>query len=245
MTYAQWLRLTAPGMLVTRGIVLAALIVAPAVTSHVAVDPRVRVVAPALLLAHAAGVLSVRGGEGFSALISVLLLACDGVLCGALVRGLPELRGPGLPLICVVLAIGFQTAGWSAMLGCLGAVVAGVAAGAWLRLDTPLMLSPRLVFPTALSVESLFAGVPTVATATPMFPTVLSAEPSFAKALAVTTPFYWLPTTLSVETYFAGAPAMGSVAALFMPTVVVAVFAVGLGGGLNLRRVRRAARYRG
>lgn len=241
MTHAEWLRLTAPGTLVTRGIVLGALIGVPSLTASVAVDPTVRLLAGALLLVHAGGVLRVRRGDAWCTVVAVLLLACDGVLCGVLVRGLPELRGPGLPLIGVVLAIGFQTAGWSAALGCFGAVVAGAAAAAWLHIDAPLMLSPRLVFPTTLSVETLFAGVPAVTTAMPSVPTALSADPSFAKALAVTTPVYWLPTTLAVETHFGGVPALGSVAGLFVPAVAIAVLAVGVGGGLNLRRARRAA----
>ncbi len=240
MTQADWLRLTAPGTLLTRSIVLGALIGAPAVTAYVAIDPTVRVLAGGLLLVHAAGVLSLRRGDWWCMIVSILLLACDGMLCGALVHGLPELRGPGLPLISVVLALGFQTAGWSSTLGSFGAVVAGVAGAAWLRIDAPLMLSPRLVFPTTLSVETLFAGLPAVTTAMPILPTALSVDPSFAKALAVATPVYWLPTTLAVETHFGGVPALGSVSGLFVPAVVIAVLAVGVGGGLNLRQTRRA-----
>ena len=238
---AEWLRCTTPGMLATRSIILLTLIVTPSVSSYVAVDPRVRSVAAALLLAHAAGTLvSVRRAGRLSMVACALLLACDGVLCGALVQGLPQMRGPGLPLVAVLLAIGFQTAGWGGACGCVVALIAGVAGAGWLGIAAPLILSPRLVFSTMLSVETLFAGAPAVATAMPALPTALLVEPSFAGALTATVPVYWPPTALGVETSFAGMPVVGSVAALFLPTLLVAVSALALGGGVSLLRVGRA-----
>jgi hypothetical protein len=233
--------LTAPGMLVTQSMVLLTLLLTPWLTTHVQIEPVVRALAAALLLAHIASTLRVVRQPGRrSTAIFLTLLGIDGLLCGILTGPDPGWRGAVVPIVGVALALGFETAGWVGLGYCAGAVILGVTVAVWSDVGTPLVFLPGQAFLPTLDVETRLGGLTTVAAAAPLCATALSVEPSFAGVLAVDSQACAPASILSVETLFAGRPAVASTASLFIPTLLLVCCAVAIGGGMSLLRVRHA-----
>lgn len=236
-----WLALTAPGMLVTRSVVLLALVLTPSLTTRIYVDAVARTAGAALLLAHIGSTRRVvRRPERWSTTIFLTLLAIDGLLAGVVAGADLEWRGASVPIVAVALALGFETAGWPGLACCAAAAAFGVGAAARSGIGALLMFSPALASSTTLDVETLFAGVTTVAAAVPLCAPALSVEPTFAGALVADAPVCAPATTLSVETRFTGHPAIGSRADLFLPMLVLVFGAIAVGGAVSLLRVRSA-----
>lgn len=212
----SWFALTAPGMLLTRSIVMLTLIVAPWVTALVYVAPVVRVTTAALLLLHLVSTrFIVRNSQRPSMRLAFCgLLAIDALLSGVLLGTDPRLGGPAAPLSAVVLAMSFGAAGWFALLLCALATLVTAVTTAWCAVAGPLLLSMTLSFAPTLSLETFVAGAPA------------------STALGV-------PTALSVETVFAGVPAIDRGATLFVPALAIALIALCVGSGASLLRVRR------
>jgi hypothetical protein len=212
-----WYALTAPGMLLTRSIVALALIVTPWLTALVYVAPVARNAAAGLLLLHVCGtrfLVRHRQRAAATLVFGGVLMAdalCAGVLLGADLR----LRGPATPIALVVVAMSFGVQEWSGALLCTAVTGAAAAATAWSDRIGPLIAWTQPSFSPSLSVESFFAGAP------------VSVAPG-------------LPTVLSVETLFAGVPAIDRSAPLYMPALAIALFALCVGSGASLLRVRRA-----
>src|SRR5438876_11643433 len=115
---AAWLALTAPGLLVSRSCITLALIGAPLLTPFVYVDAVVRGTAAALLLAHVITTgLALQYPGTWSSAALYGLLAADALLCGALLGAHRPLVGAGLPLAVLILAMCFEAAGPSAVVG--------------------------------------------------------------------------------------------------------------------------------
>ncbi len=238
---ARWLRLTTPGMLLSRGVVTLALILAPSFTLLVHIDKPVRSVAAALLLAHiVAGVFVVRCScRRLAIAVAGAMLCLDAILSGVMVGAAAQANSPSVAIGVVVLAIGFQTGGWRALFACGVGIGLGVAAAVSSDIGTPLVFSPTASYSTALNVETSFAGTPAIDTAGWEFPTVLDVDTSFAGTSALVPPAYHFTTKLDVDTTFAGLPATGGSAPLFVPALVLACIALCLGTGVTLLRVRR------
>jgi len=213
-----WLALVAPGVLIPRAVIAAAVIVVPWCMSTVQVAPLARVVAAGLLVAQVSTTLGMQRQSGNRAAgIFTAALAAEVLLCGLLLGGERELSGVGLPMAVVVLALCFVVAGWAGVgVGAL-LVAAGSAAAAGLGLSAPVASPDTLVFGTTLSVETTYAGSP-----------------------AVDAAVLWFPTALHVETSFGGVSGLGWSAALLAPVLAGAAVALGLGVVMSLWRVRRA-----
>jgi len=217
----RWMVLTAPGMVLTRSLVAAAVIVAPWVTPAVHVAITAGAAAVVVVLVNIATAVTVlRRPSWWSTPVLASLLAADPVLSGILLGAERQPWGVGTAAGLVALALGFEAGGWM-ITGACAALIAlgcGIAVG----LDVaPLIFSPMLSFSTALSVETSFAGVPAVLAVAPAFRPVLQ-----------------------VETSFGGVPGVGSTLPLFLPAMVIALGAVITGGAVNLTRAvlaRRAA----
>jgi hypothetical protein len=229
-------------MLVSRSVVILALILAPSFTPLVHVDRPVRSVAAALLLAHiVAGVFVVRCSRRRLAIaVAGAMLCVDAVLSGVMLGAVTQPASPSVAIGAVVLAIGFQTGGWRALCLCGVGMGLGVAAAMASDVGTPLLFSPTLSYSTALNVETSFAGTAATGTAAWVFPTVLDADTSFAGTSALVPPAYHFTTRLEVDTAFAGVSATGSSAPLFVPGLALACIALCVGNGFNLLRLRRA-----
>lgn len=238
---AAWLTLTAPGLLLTCGIVALALSIAPALTTAVFVAPVVRTAAVVLLLLHVVStVLMVWRSRRWPKAILLGLLGIDALLCGVLAGAERQLLGPAVALVVAGLAVSLAAGGGRALL--CGAVVAGIGAGMAILSGTPAPVAflPRLAFHTALSVEAGFAGVPAVDPTLPSFATTLRVETSFAGASAIDAAVVSLPTRLSVETAFGVVPARAWSLPLFMPALAVTLVAVCIGAAASLLRLRTA-----
>ena len=213
-----WLVLVAPGMLVTRGVIALAFIAAPWLTSVVHVAVVARAVAAALLLAQVASTAMVLSRPGcWSMGVFTTLLAIDFLLCGILLSTDRQLWGAGVPIAVVALAMSFEVAGWLSVVVAIVLMGAGFAAAVGLDIGTPLLWPDTLMFGTVLSVETSFPGVPTVEATVRSF-----------------------PTALHVETSFGGASGLGWTPPLLVPVLAILLAALGIGGVVNVVRVRRA-----
>lgn len=237
---AAWLALTAPGILVTRALVVLSLLASPWLTGAVYVAPTVSRLAAALLIAQVAATLlvSTRHPSGLTAAVWFAGFVVEALLSGVLLGG--ELHGAGAGAIAavVVLAIGVAAAGWPALVIGALCVVGASTAGARLGVAAPVLWVPGLPFSTHLSVETGLAG----AAATPpwSFPTRLSVETLYAGSPAITgTPGFAL--TLDVETWYAGAPAVDANSGLLLPALAIALIAICAGMAVNLLRVRKTS----
>ncbi len=212
-----WLVLVAPGLLVTRGGISLAIIIAPLLTRGVHVAVVARVTAAGLLLAQVASTsLMLRRGGLRSMAVFVTFLAIDLLLCG-IVLGADRQVWNGAPIAAVALAMTFEVAGWgSAGVGAL-LLGAGLAAARWLEIGAPLVWPDTLMFGTTLSVETSYAGLPVVDAAVRSF-----------------------PTALHVDTAFDGASGLGWTAALLLPAWAIPLAALSIGVAVNVVRVRRA-----
>jgi hypothetical protein len=213
-----WLVLVAPGLLVTRGGILLAVIAAPLLTASVRVALVARVTAAGLLLAQVASTrLLLRRRGPRSEGVFVTFLAIDVLLAGVLLAAEGRLWGAGVPIAVVALAMSFEVAGWaSAGVGAL-LLSAGFAATRWFEIGAPLVWPDALMFGTTLSVETSYAGLPVVEAAVRSF-----------------------PTALHVETSFGGTSGLGWTATLLLPVWAIALAALSIGVAVNVVRVRRA-----
>lgn len=242
--FARWVAWTTPGILVSRIVVLSALIAAPWVTTVVYVEQPVRYAAAALLLAHlvAARLVVRRAGRSVATAATCIMLVIDAVLSGVLIGAACDMRSPAIPVGLVVLAIGFQAGGWRALLGSSIGIVAGIVVTAWSPLGTPLLFSPAASYATALRVDTSFAGSPAVAVAAPQFPSVLDPDTSYAGTPGLSPPAYIFATDLSVDTTYAGVPSAAYGAPPMLPVFALAFVAVWVGGAVSLLRTWREVR---
>jgi hypothetical protein len=236
---ATWLAAVAPGIFLTCSLVLLALILAPWVISAVYVAAAARAVAAGMLLVHIAATVLTLSRSGLRSVALLLaLLAADALLAGTVIAADTSLLGPGAAIALLVLMLGFEAAGWMGALGGVAFVAIGIG-GASFTAGGPLLLMSHWSFPTALSVETSFAGVSAGPTAAPVFPTALSVETFFAGVPVARAPADGFPTALMIETSFAGAPTSGSSGALFVPALGIVLTALCVGGAVNLLRLRR------
>jgi hypothetical protein len=240
---ASWLALTAPGVLLSWGLVLLALIVVPLLTPLVYAEAAVRWGAALLLLAHiVSAVLMLRRPGGAVATIWCALLATEAVLCGVVMSAQPQLRGLGVPVGVVALAVGTEAGGWLGVMLCAWAVAVGAAVGVWLDVGTPLVFVPAPVFSSVLSVETRFGewalGQWTGGSDVTSGPMAVSAARLLADVLATAGSEAAFPSQLTVETSFAGASGMHATGPLFVPALALALVAVGAGAAVNLVRAR-------
>ena len=238
---ARWLRLVTPGMLVTRSVVILALILAPSFTRLVCVDEPVRSVAVALLLAHiVTGALVVRcPWRRLAVAVAGAMLGVDALLSGVMLGAVTRMASPAIAVGVVVLAIGLQSGGWRAVCACVLGIGFGAAAAMWSEIGSPLVFSPAVSYSSALNVETSFAGTSAIGAGGWQFSTVLDVDTSFAGTAALVPPAYHFTTRLDVDTSFAGGPAMGLPAPLFVPALLLACIALCVGNGVSLVRVRR------
>lgn len=213
---SSWHALMAPGMLLTRSIVTLTLIVVPWLSASIYVAAGVRAAAAAMLLLHVGSTrVIVRNRQRLAANAFWGVLGIDAFASGLLLATAPQLRGPAVPLMLVVLAMSFEGGGGWGLLLCTLVMSVTAAAAAWCEVAGPVIVSTALSFSPVLSVETFFAGGPT------------SGAPG-------------LSTTLSVETLFAGVPVLDRGAPLFVPALALGLIALCVGGGVSLLRVRSA-----
>ncbi len=218
---AAWVALTAPGILLTQAIVVAALITTPWLTASVYVAPGVCVSAGALLLAEcaSAALLCRMKLQKLAAVAFVGVLGLEAAGAGVLLGVDLQLRSPALAIAVVVAAMSWMASGPTGAIGAAVGVAAGLAAATRTSLVEPLLTSGSMGFSPTLDVQGWFATVPPLATTTVSF-----------------------PTTLSVETFYGGAPVLvGSSTPLLLPALAISLVAVFLGGGVNVLRGRKAA----
>lgn len=232
---AAWLALTAPGALVTCAVITLALVGAHRYMPWIVISPAVRQAAVALLIVHVVVTIAVVlwPGRWWTAFLFLGLLAADALLCGMLVGA--EGRGPAALLAFGVLVISLEVGGWLGAALSVVAVSSGAVAAIWWGIGCPLVLPAALSFPTALAVETSFAGGAMLSAPVASFPTTLSVETSIVGVPGVT-----FPTGLSVETWMAGMPAFASPGELFIPVLSVVLAALCLGLTTSMWRVRRA-----
>jgi hypothetical protein len=212
-----WLVLVAPGMLVTRGVISVAFVVAPWLTRAVQVAVVARAVAAGLLFGQVASTVAVlRWPDRWSMGVFGTLLAIDFLLCGLLLSTERQLWGVGVPIAVVALAMSFEVAGWRSLAVAVVLIGAGFAAAAALGIGTPLVWPDTLMFGTVLSVETSFPGFPAVAAAVRAF-----------------------PTALHVETSFGGASGLGWTTAALLPALAIPLAALGAGVAVSVVRVWR------
>lgn len=212
---AAWLAVTAPGALVTCGIITLALLLVPVITPLVVVSPAVRYGAAALLVLHGAviGILALTRGQRM-ALLFVALLAADALVCGALLG--VQWHGPAPLFACAVVVISLAVGGWLGAAVCIVATAVGVVAATWSGIAGTVLAPAAMSFPTTLEVETSFGGA------------------------AVAGPATSQSTALSVETWIGGMPAFASWEELLVPTLVLVLGALYLGLATSLWRVRKA-----
>jgi len=211
---ASWLTLTAPGALLTLGLLALMLVAAPWLSGGVHVAARVRFVAAALLILHGvtASLVLRREGQWLAATAVVGLFAMDALGAGILLGADLRLTSPGVALCLAVLVMSLMAGGATVGTANLLVACAGIIAAQYGGL-MPLVVSPAVSFPTTLSVEPSYANVPALASAGPAFATMLSVEPTYAGHMVLS---------------------FGSSAALFLPALAVALVAMCLGLGVNL-----------
>lgn len=214
----SWLICVASGMLVPRAVVSIGFVVAPWLTAVFHVTAATRVAAAAVLFAQVAStVVLLRLPGRRSTNLFMALLAVDFLLCGVVLGAEHQLWGVGVPMAILALAMSFEVAGWVTVGTAAVLIAVGYAAAAWLGIRTPLLWPDTLMFGTALSVETSFAGTPVVDAAVWSF-----------------------STALHVETSFGGVSGLGWTTALFLPVPAIALAALATGALVNIRRVRRA-----
>ncbi|MFQ5667056.1 MAG: hypothetical protein ACE5I7_11565 [Candidatus Binatia bacterium] len=238
---ASWLALMAPGMLLTRGTIVLALLAAPSLMPWVPVTFTVRLVAAVLLLMHLGSTASlVRHPRAWPLAATFLgLVTLDALLCGALLGADPQLHSPALPLGLAVLALGLTAGGWLAATACLGAAGIGAIAAVWWGMSPALFVPLTFSFQTILAVDNHFGGA-VVGSLGLSFPTTLGVDTLFGGVPAAVTAGNSFRTVLSVDTFFAGSPAGSGLEILFTPALAVALTALCTGMGLNLWRARQA-----
>ncbi len=234
-----WLAVTAPGMLVTRSLVLLALILTPVLTPAVRVEAAARTAAAALLLAHIGSTAQVlrRPGRGTMTILFALL-SIDGLLAGLLAGADPGWRGTAVPFAALSLALSFAAAGGAGLAYGIAVTTLGAGAALWSGMVTPLVFSPSPTFFTILDVEPRYGT--TIAAIPPLCATALSVEASFAAVRDANAPACAPATRLSLETLFAGRAAGLSSAGLFTPTFLLVCGAIAIGSAVSLLRVRAA-----
>jgi hypothetical protein len=233
----SWLALTAPGMLLSGAVLALTLMVAPRFAMFVYVAPAVRRAAGLLLLAQVLTTVLLLWRPArpwLEGAVSRLLLL-EAFACGVVVGADSGLFRPGVPIALVVLAMGFEASGWAGFVHGSVGTAAGAVVAPWCGVAAPMLLVRGPSFPTALSIDTVFAGmrlptgIPGLLARLAVDP--FSGKPHFGDTLG---PF---STTLSVETFFGTVP-VGDSAALFVPALVLASVALWAGIALNLRRVR-------
>jgi hypothetical protein len=234
--FVAWVTLVAPGHAASIGALLLALLVAPALTRYIYVEPAVRFIAALLLAAHLAGTLwAVRGLGVWPSRVFCVLLVIDAVLGGLLVGAPWQLSGVAMPVVVVLATLSLVIAGWPGVLCAAGAMTIGVAAAAWHGVGSPLIFSPTPVSANLLTADVHFADV-TVANLPS--PTLLLVEPYFGGVLSTPRRDYSFATELLVEPRFAGVPGLGSAAALFPAALTAGLLALCGGSALSLLRLR-------
>jgi hypothetical protein len=238
---ARWFALLAPGLLVTRSIVLVALLGAAAMLSWVRVEANVRIVVVLLLALHTAGTLCIvrSRDDAFVMAATASSLALDALLCGWLAGAAGQLWSPALPLALAVLVIGFLLARSSGAIATAALLIVAASLTIWSQPGTPLLWSPLLRLDTTLIPETVYAGEQALAGAPAPLATVLDSESWFAGGIVVEGSGHGFPTALSVDTSFAGAPAFTSQTPLLAPAFLIAVVALAAGGATHLLRLRR------
>ncbi len=247
---ARWATWIAPGALITRTVVLGALIVTPWLTATVYAEPAIRYVAAVLWLAHVvvARVVMRRAGHPVAMGLSGAMLMVDATLAGILIGAAVDARGAALAIGVAVLAIGFQLGGWGALLGAGAGVAAGIGVTVWSPPGSPLLFAPAPTYATALGVDTSFAGAPAVAVAPPQFASALDPDTSYAGTPALTPPACTFSTDLAVDTTFVGVPAAAHCRQPLLPAFALAFAGVSLGGAVSafgtwrgVRALRRPA----
>jgi len=238
-----WLGVTAPGMLITRGLVLGGMIVIPRWTSSVYVAPRTQLIAAVLLALHATGaVLLMRNAVSLRLRVVVGIAGCaaDAVACGLIIGADGQLRGPGGALAAVVVGLNVAARGWRGLVLSALALTAGAATAIQGSISPVVAAVPRLSFATILSVDIAYYGAPAVRAASMPTTTTLSVETAFPGAPRQSAEPASFPTTLSVETALGGSAAPANVrSALFLPVLAGGMAALCVGAACNLMRVRR------
>ncbi len=241
---ARWVAWTTPGVLVSRGVVFAALITAPWFTSAIYVEQSVRFGAAALLLAHAvaARVVVRRAGRPVAVAVAGAMLIIDAVLAGVLIAAAADARSVAIPIGLVVLANGFQVAGGRALLASGAGILAGIGVTAWSPPGSPLLFSPVQSYATALRVDTSFAGTNAAAFAAPQFASVLDADTSYAGRRAMSPPAYTFSTDLAVDTTFDGVPSAAHGPQPLLPAFALAFVSLSIGGAVSVLRTWRGIR---
>lgn len=213
-----WLTIVAPGMLICRAAIVLAFIVAPWFTRIIQVADMARLVAAILLLAQVLSTFSLLRRPGrWRLYVFVGVLAIELLLSGVVLGAEHQLRGVGLPIAMVALAMSFEAVGWVSVGVGVVLIGMGVAAAVWSGINAPLLWPDTLMFGTMLSVETSFGGIPAVAASVVSF-----------------------PTTLHVETSYGGVSGHGWTTGLLLPPVALAFAALWLGALVNVVRVRLA-----
>jgi len=239
---AAWLMVTAPGMLLTRSLVMLALI-GVAWWYELSRDPsRLAAVGAAYLATQAIGTLwMVRRPGRVSIALCSALLAVDAAIAGLLLGSGLAWYAPGVALAVVAVGLGLEAIGWRGVLlsGCVS--VAITAALAWSGFTS---VSPTRVPPPVLSVEQSFAGVRVESGEGSSFAGALSVETSFAGTPVFTAAVRRLSPVLSVERSYNGVVAEArapiALSELLLFSLLAAVLAVVAGNLLSLVRSRRA-----
>jgi hypothetical protein len=239
---AAWLVVTAPGMLLTRSLVMLALI-GVAWVNELSRDPyRLGAVGAGYLATQAIGTFRVvrRPGRVSIALCGALL-AIDAAIAGLLFGSGLAWCAPGVACAVVAVGLGFEAIGWRGVLlsGCVSAAMAGAVA--WSGFTSS---APAQVRSPVLRVERSFAGIRIESSQGSSIASVLSVETSFAGTPVGAAAARRFSPALRVERSFNGVvveahePVVGSV--FMLPSLLAAALALVAGNMLSLVRSRRA-----
>jgi len=212
------MELVGPGALVTCGVMVLAICVAPWLTAHLCVAAAARSAALILLPVHvlAGALLLLYSRRSWPPILSVAVLMLDAAGAGLLLGSDFHLMSPGWPAALVVLLMILVTGGERAALSGVLLLVLGAGGSMFGRLPALLAAAPvDQPAATLLEVETDFGGSP-------------------ASALAVTT----VATELSIERSFAGSPVCGATTELLMPALAIALLSTGIGTGVAIMRLR-------
>jgi hypothetical protein len=235
---AAWLAVTAPGALVTCGMLALGLNIGPLLVPGLVVGETARTAAAGVLALQAVATLVASRGSwgGTAALLGCL--AIHAALCAVAAATQPWAPSP--VLLIAVLIVSLESAGWLGAAVTMAGAALGLAAALWGGMTYAAFFEPSTSFPTTLEVDTAFAGAVVLAPAAPAFATTLTVEPTFAGRLVAGAADATFPVALAVETSLAGAPAVIPPQELLIPALTLALVALSLGLATSWFWVRRA-----